>query len=93
MNDIDRIIEGTFASSLFNNNPSPIVKYAPVGEIIPVICKKCGAVFLTKNIAYIGYSRIYYGDDYEKCKKCSVEGHNLKYLKPDRLKYTKGLKS
>jgi len=28
--------------------------------MIPVTCRKCGAVFITKNIAYVGYSKVYY---------------------------------
>jgi hypothetical protein len=93
MDDTDRIIEGTFASSLFRRRPGPIVRYAPAGEMIPVACRKCGAVFLTKNIAYIGYSKIYFGDDYDKCQKCSDKGHVARYLRPDRNRYRKGLGS
>jgi hypothetical protein len=93
MDDIDRIIEGTFASSLFRRRPGPIVRYAPAGEMIPVSCRKCGAVFVTKNIAYIGYSKIYFGDDYDKCQKCSDDGHVARYLRPDRNRYIKGLRS
>jgi len=93
MDDIDRIIEGTFAGSLFKRSPGPIVKYAPVGEIIPVVCRKCGAVFLTKNIAFIGYSKIYHSDDFEKCEECCGKGHSHRHLSPDRLRYKKGLRS
>ena len=93
MDDIDRIIEGTFASSLFGKNIKPIVKYAPMGEVIPIVCKKCGAVFLTENIEYIGYSKIYYGDDYDKCNKCCRKGHSHRYLRPDRVRYIKGLRN
>ena len=46
-----------------------------------------GAVFLTKNIAYIGYSKIYYGDDFKKCEKCCSQKHSLRYLRPDRKRY------
>ena len=91
MDDIDRIIEGTFASSLFRSKPGPIVRYAPVGEMIPVTCRKCGAVFITKNIAYIGYSKVYYGDDYDKCRKCCDGGHSVRYLRPDKERYKKGI--
>ena len=91
MNDIDRIIEGAFTGSLFRNDDGPIVKYAPLGETIPIVCKKCDAVFLTKNIGYIGYSKIYYGDDFEKCEQCCKKGHTHKHLKPDRKRYKKEL--
>ena len=67
MDDMERIIEGTFASSLLKRRTGPIIRYTPVEEMIPIVCRKCGAVFITKNIAYIGYSKIYYGDDYDKC--------------------------
>ena len=93
MDDMKRIIEGTFASSLFKRRTGPIVRYAPIGEIIPIVCTRCGAVFITKNIAYIGYSKIYYGDDYDKCEKCCGEDHNLRFLKPDRKRYINGLRS
>lgn len=90
MNNIDRIIEGTFVSFLFRRSPGPIVRYAPLEEMIPVTCRKCGAVFITKNIAYIGLSKVYYGDDYDKCKECSDAGHSIRYLRPDKGRYKKG---
>ncbi len=63
--------------SLFKDPVSrPIVPWAPRGAVIPIVCKECGAVFLTKNKAFVGHGDIVYGDDYDACERCIRAGHN-----------------
>jgi hypothetical protein len=84
----DRIIEGVFMSGLFSSNDvKKIVRWANLGEPIPVTCRKCKAVFITKNINYIGFDKIHFGDDFEKCMLCN---HSPRYLRPDGKKYKTG---
>lgn len=85
---IDRIIEGVFVGLFTGQKSRVIVSWAQRGENIPLTCQKCGAVFYTKNINYIGAHTIYYGTDHNACQICK---HHISCLKPDIKRYTKGL--
>jgi len=89
--NIFRIIEGVFVSTLFKRARSRrIVNWAPEGVPIPLKCKSCGAVFVTRNKGSIRRNRIYFGDDYNKCERCDKLGHGDVFLAPDILLYARG---
>jgi hypothetical protein len=69
-------------------NPNLIAKWANYGVNIPLKCKVCGAVFITKNKKYIGFSTIYYGKDQKACSVCETD-HRSSYLTPDYETYNK----
>lgn len=73
-------------------NGTVITKLAPEGDHVPLRCKKCGAIFNTKNIHYIGARSIfqgYYAEDQtseervtemRKAYDCDVAKHTISDL-------------
>ena len=72
---------------LFKTEKPPIVHWAPYGDVIPLKCNRCGAVFLTRNIKYVGATTIYYGDDRKMCSSCEGKGHNIVNWLPNKRLY------
>lgn len=83
---IDRIIEGVFIGLFRGQRNKTIVSWARKRENIPLTCQKCGAVFYTKNIGYIGLNTIYFGTNHDACRKCK---HHIIFLKPDMVKHAR----
>jgi len=74
-----------------------IVQWADAGEWIPLKCGLCGAIYVTKNLKYVGYRGIHYGhspedtEKYEKAKACTRARHPISYLRPDLNTYRGGV--
>lgn len=84
---IDRIIEGVFVGLFLHGKKTLLVHWAPEGVLIPLKCRKCGAVFTTSNTPL---GAVKYGDDYDKCKKCDEMLHGRELLVPNMLLYVRG---
>ena len=64
-----------------------IVNWALEDEDIPLRCSICGALYITKNKCYIGFSPIIFGEDTDLCIYCDIAEHSGEYLKPNRKYY------
>jgi hypothetical protein len=72
-------------------NKPVIVEWAPYFVPIPLVCDKCGAVFITRNYKYIGARSVYFGNDYNKCRLCMRLGHTLDDWLPNEEYFLQGV--
>lgn len=67
-----------------------LVKWAMPGEMIPLKCGGCDAVFMTVNEGPLGGHEILFGDNEQKCSECKAMKHNVLQLVPNKKLYNQG---
>lgn len=64
-----------------------LVKWAMLGEAIPLRCYRCHAIFITANEGPKGKSGIFYGNDVQACTHCVEAKHSIVNLEPHKVTY------